>query len=61
MRPLEVYKERGKWWWDCRICNWSTPNGARTQQVALVRALMHHEVAHENQVRSASGCAYGCP
>lgn len=44
--PMQVYKEAGKWFFDCRVCNTSNPHGAATQGIALTRAEMHYDVAH---------------
>jgi hypothetical protein len=45
-RPLYVYKDAGKWWWQCILCNWESPQPGMSQAVAFHRAEMHYEITH---------------
>lgn len=38
---MQVYKEAGKWFFDCRVCNTSNPRPSLSVQAAYLRAEMH--------------------
>lgn len=44
--PLTVYKDAGKWWYDCRLCGTANPNSSATRGLACEQAGRHYLAIH---------------
>lgn len=44
--PLTVYKDAGKWWYDCRLCGTANPHWSATHGLACEQAGRHYLAIH---------------